>query len=165
MTDAVTVPDGYDVKVLVSWGDSLNLKPNWDSAGAMTKAIQERCYGAHTDGMHYFPFPGLLGNKRGLLVTNSEYCDPGLVCNTTSYATDTITQDMVDAQLAAHGVNVVTIGKQFFGKDRGEWEIERMSPFNRRITGYTPCKISGPAAGHDLLKTAADPPAPRCSAP
>ena len=157
MTDAITVPEGYDVKVLVSWGDSLNLKPNWDTAGAMTKAIQERCYGAHTDGMHYFPFPGPLGNKRGLLVTNSEYCDPGLVCNTTSYATDTISQDMVDAQLAAHGVNVVTIGKQFFGKDRGEWEIERLSPFNRRITGYTPCKVSGPAAGHPLLQTAADP--------
>lgn len=157
MVDKITVPDGYDVKVLVSWGDSLNKKPNWDTAGAMTKAIQEHCYGAHTDGMHYFPFPGPLGNKRGLLVTNSEYCDPGLVCNTTSYATATITQDMVDAQLAAHGVNVVTIGKQFFGKDKGEWEIERQSPFNRRITGYTPCKISGPAAGHALLQTAADP--------
>jgi len=157
MVDAITVPEGYSVKVLVSWGDSLNWKPNWDSAGEMTKAIQEHCYGAHTDGMHYFPFPGILSNKRGLLVTNSEYVDPGLVCNTSSYATDTITQDMVDAQLAAHGVNVVTIGKQFFGKDKGEWEIERRSPLNRRITGYTPCKISGPAAGHDLMKTANDP--------
>lgn len=157
MVDKITVPAGYDVKVLVSWGDSLNKKPNWDTAGAMTKAVQEHCYGAHTDGMHYFPFPGPLGNKRGLLVTNSEYCDPGLVCNTTSYATDTITKDMVDAQLAAHGVNVVTIGKQFFGKDKGEWEIERHSPLNRRITGYTPCRISGPAAGHALMKTDADP--------
>ncbi|MCU0811015.1 MAG: PhoX family phosphatase [Thiobacillaceae bacterium] len=156
MVDKVTVADGYDLKVLVSWGDSLNLKPNWDSAGEMTKMIQERSYGAHTDGMHYFPFPGPFGNKRGLLVTNSEYCDPGLVCDTTTYGTDTITQDMVDAQLAAHGVNVVTIGKQFFGKDKGEWEIERRSPFNRRITGYTPCKVSGPAAGHPLLQTDAD---------
>jgi secreted PhoX family phosphatase len=157
MVDKITVPDGYTVKVLVSWGDSLSLKPNWDPAGAMTKEIQEHCYGAHTDGMHYFAFPGGLGNTRGLLVTNSEYVDPGLVCNTITYGTDTITQDMVDAQLAGHGVNVVTIGKDFFGKDKGEWEIKRFSPFNRRITGYTPCKISGPAAGHALLQTAADP--------
>jgi secreted PhoX family phosphatase len=157
MIDKVTVPDGYTAKVLVAWGDSLNLQPNWSTVGAMTKAIQEHCYGAHTDGMHYFPFPGILGNVRGLLVTNSEYVDPGLVCDTTTYGTDTITQDMVDAQLAGHGVNVVTVGKQFFGKDKGEWEIERLSPLNRRITGYTPCKISGPAAGHPLMQTPADP--------
>jgi secreted PhoX family phosphatase len=157
MVDKVTVPEGYSVKVLVSWGDSLNLQPNWDTAGAMTRQIQERCYGAHTDGMHFFPFPGILGSKRGLLVTNSEYVDPGLVCNSVTYPTDVITQDMVDAQLAGHGVNVVTVGKDFFGKDKGEWEIKRFSPFNRRITGYTPCSISGPAAGHPLMRTDADP--------
>jgi len=31
------------------------------------------------------------------------------------------------------------------------------SPFNRRIHHNTPIIIDGPAAGHDLLKTDADP--------
>jgi uncharacterized protein len=37
------------------------------------------------------------------------------------------------------------------------WAIVLDSPMNRRITHLTPMKISGPAAGHDLLKTEADP--------
>jgi secreted PhoX family phosphatase len=158
--DAVTVPDGYDVKVLVSWGDSLTLAPNWNPAGAMDEATQLHCYGAHTDGMHYFPFPGPLGNIRGLLCTNSEYVDPPLLNNISPaslYPTAPLTLDMVRAQQAAHGVNVVAVGKDLIGKDRGEWEVIRYSPFNRRITGNTPCLISGPAAGNPLMQTAADP--------
>lgn len=154
MTDGVTVPDGYTAKVLVSWGDSLTMKPHWNTADAMDEETQLHCYGAHTDGMHYFPMPGPLGNWRGLLITNSEYCDPPLVNNITpaaAYNTVNITLDMVRAQQAAHGINIVMVNKK-----RGQWEINRHSPFNRRITGNTPCKISGPAAGHDLMKTADD---------
>jgi len=161
MTDGVTVPDGYAAKVLVSWGDSLTSAPHWDTVSPMDEATQLHCYGAHTDGMHYFPFPGFAGNKRGLLVTNSEYCDPAMVNGITPAAdyakpATVITLDMVRAQQAAHGVNIVTVGKKVLGNKRGQWEVVRQSPFNRRITGNTPCKISGPAAGHDLMKTAAD---------
>jgi hypothetical protein len=161
MTDRVTVPAGYSARVLVSWGDSLTAAAHWDTLGAMDEATQLRTFGAHNDGMHYFPFPasgkdkgnGKLGNTRGLLVANHEYCDPGLVCNSITYGTDTITADMVNAQLAAHGVSVVDVEK----KKKGEWDIKRPSGFNRRITGKTPCKISGPAAGHAMMQTAADP--------
>jgi uncharacterized protein len=108
--------------------------------------------------MHYFPFPqakSQQANSRGLLVTNSEYCDPGLVNNVkpwSNYATVTMTLDMVRAQQAAHGVNVVEVQEK-----NGTWSVRRGSAFNRRITGNTPCRISGPAAGHELMKTAADP--------
>jgi secreted PhoX family phosphatase len=37
------------------------------------------------------------------------------------------------------------------------WSVVLDSPFNRRITHNTPMRLSGPAAGSDLLKTAADP--------
>jgi len=37
------------------------------------------------------------------------------------------------------------------------WRVVVGSPFNRRITHLTPMRIAGPAAGHDLLKTEADP--------
>jgi secreted PhoX family phosphatase len=85
-------------------------------------------------------------------VSNHEYVDPGLVVNSTSYGTDVITKAMVDAQVAGHGVSVIEVRK--IG---GEMKVQRPSAFARRITGATPCIVSGPAAGHALLKTAADP--------
>jgi hypothetical protein len=155
--DAVTVPDGYTARVLVAWGDSLTSEPNWDPSGAMDEATQLHCYGAHTDGMHFFPFPAEDGSgpssTRGLLCTNSEYVDPGLVNNTLDYPNVALTLDMVRAQQAAHGVNIVKVKVN----GRGRWGIRRDSIYNRRITGNTPCRISGPAAGHALMKTAADP--------
>ncbi|SOD40460.1 PhoX family protein [Nitrosovibrio sp. Nv4] len=157
--DSVTVPAGYTARVLVAWGDSLTNGPHWDPASAMTEAVQLHAFGAHIDGMHLFPFPATgaagIANARGLLVTNHEYVDPPLVNNispASGYATTSITVDMVRAQQAAHGISVVEIWKK-----SGVWEVKRPSAFNRRITGNSACELSGPAAGHDLLKTAADP--------
>ena len=159
MTDAVTVPAGYSARVLVAWGDRLMAGAQWNPADPMDEATQLQAYGAHTDGMHYFPFPGAgkghVGNKRGLLVSNSEYVDPPLVNGITpasAYASAPLTLDMVRAQQAAHGVNVVKV-RQI----ARAWRVHRTSRFNRRITGNTPCAVSGPAAGHALLRTAADP--------
>jgi secreted PhoX family phosphatase len=39
----------------------------------------------------------------------------------------------------------------------GAWEVVRPSSYARRITANTPMRISGPAAGDTLLRTAADP--------
>jgi len=50
------------------------------------------------------------------------------------------------------GVNVMELREG----DNG-WEVVVDSPFNRRIHHNTPMTIGGPAAGHDLLKTDADP--------
>ncbi len=162
LIDAVSVPIGYTAQVFVAWGDALGLGANWDPSTAMTEAQQLGSYGAHTDGMHFFPFGrdfslgpiklDLGGNVHGLLVSNSEYNDTGLIHSTMSFATDAMTLDRVNTQLAAHGVNVVDalrVGKH--------WKVNRPSAFARRITGKTPMKISGPAAGHALLKTDADP--------
>ena len=153
-TDQVTVPPGYSAKTLIAWGDSLTSRNGWDPADAMTEATQLRCFGAHNDGMHYFP-DSMSGNTRGLLVINHEYCDPPLVNNVkpaASYATTKLTANMVKAQQAAHGVSVVRVVKR--GKN---WTVDRKSTYNRRITANTSCVISGPAAGHDAMKTAADP--------
>jgi secreted PhoX family phosphatase len=53
---------------------------------------------------------------------------------------------------AAHGVSVIEVER----KD-GRWDIVRPSPWARRITASTPIAVGGPAAGHRLLQTAADP--------
>jgi hypothetical protein len=159
MTDAVTVPAGYSARVLVAWGDRLTQGAQWNPADPMDEATQLQAYGAHTDGMHLFPFPvqgeSDLANERGLLVSNSEYVDPPLVNGITpasAYASAPLTLAMVRAQQAGHGVNVVEARRQ-----AGTWQVQRPSAFNRRITGNTVCELSGPAAGHALLRTAADP--------
>lgn len=155
MTDAVTVPSGYTAKVLIAWGDSLTAAPHWDTADTMDEATQLHSFGAHSDGIHFSPFPGNLGNSRGLLVAGNEYCDPALVNNikpASSYRTVSLTLEMVRAQQAAHGVSIVTVQRE-----KGAWGVVSQSPFNRRITGNTLCRLSGPASGHDLMTTSADP--------
>jgi secreted PhoX family phosphatase len=161
MTDGITVPSGYTAKTFIAWGDAIGkagpqASTHWDPATPMTAARQMTTWGSHNDGMHLFPFPvtgaGGITNDRGLLVSNHEYVDPGLVHSTMTYGTDVITKDMVDTQLAAHGVSVIEVRK-----NNGEMKVQRPSAFARRITGATPCTVSGPAAGHALLKTAADP--------
>ena len=150
MTDVVTVPEGYTARVLVAWGDSLNNQPNWNPSYAMDEATQLHSYGAHTDGMHFFG-----NNKSGVLVTNSEYVDPPLINAikpSSAYATTAITLEMVRVQQAAHGVNVLEIGIESRENNKN-WQINRQSKLNRRITGNTPCLISGPAAGNAMLKT------------
>ena len=154
MTDVVTVPKGYTARVLVAWGDSLNNQPNWNPSYAMDEATQLHSYGAHTDGMHFFG-----NNKSGVLVTNSEYVDPPLINAikpSSAYATTAITLEMVRVQQAAHGVNVLEIGAES-RKNNKNWQINRQSKLNRRITGNTPCLISGPAAGNEMLKTDFEP--------
>ncbi len=156
--DAVRVPYGYSASVLVAWGDPIDGGPAWDPATPMTEGEQVRAFGAHTDGMHYFPYPGPWGNERGLLAVNNEYCDPPLVNGIApapvySDPATTISLPMVRAQQAAHGVSIVDVAR----RKHGGWRVVRRSPFNRRITGNTPCRISGPAAGHELMRTADDP--------
>ena len=62
------------------------------------------------------------------------------------------TADDVRKDKAAHGVSVMEVARS-----GGKWQVVKDSPFNRRITADTPMDITGPAAGHDLLKTGADP--------
>jgi uncharacterized protein len=161
--DAVSVPTGYTAKTLIAWGDAIGVSGpaaliNHDHADPLpiTAARQNTTFGQHNDGMHFFAFPaagtGGVSNTRGLLVVNHEYVDPGLHANTPTYGTIVITKALVDAQVAAHGVSVMEVRKT-----GGEWSVVKPSPFARRITGETPMRISGPAAGADAMKTAADP--------
>ncbi|MDH4391776.1 MAG: PhoX family phosphatase [Aquabacterium sp.] len=163
--DAVSVPPGYTARTLIGWGDAIGVpgpaalvSHDHSSAQPITAAVQNTTFGQHNDGMHFFPFPAIgaagVSSDRGLLVVNHEYVDPGLHANTATYADPlfTITKALVDAQVAAHGVSVVELRRQ-----GGQWGVVRPSAFARRITGATPMTISGPAAGADAMKTAADP--------
>ena len=148
--DTVVIPPGYTARVLIAWGDPLSDGPAFLPDAANSAADQERQWGMHNDGLHFFPLSGGgAGMRRGLLVQNHEYTDDGLlfpdgVADWTAAKTA--------KSLAAHGVSVIELRR---GQDG--WRVARPSRFARRVTGATPITPGGPAAGHPLLQTSADP--------
>ncbi len=153
VADTVSVPAGYTVQALAAWGEPAGL--SGESAafkfdGSNSAAEQETQLGMHHDGIHFFKHPlDPASNTSGLLVMNHEYTDDGLL-HADGMATWNA-QKVRKAQ-AAHGVSVIEVES----KD-GRWDIVRPSPWARRVTANTPMSFGGPAAGHALLQTQADP--------
>ena len=160
--DEVAVPAGYTASAFLPWGTPiLGSYPAYVPGspplvpGGNTAADQAQQMGSDHDGMHYFPLErGPRGSERGLLVVNHEAVQESyLHTGTTTPPTRAqYTADMVRKSQYAHGVAVVEIAR----KDDGEWEVVR-GRYNRRITPLTPMEMSGPAAGHRLVRTSADP--------
>jgi secreted PhoX family phosphatase len=150
--DQPTVPPGYLMQTLLRWGDPiLPGAPPFDST-AQSAAAQRGQFGYNNDYVGYFPLPpGSDVSDHGLLVVNHEYTSPELMF--ADYGLDKVTREQMEIQLAAHGLSVVEIRLQ----PDGAWQVVRSSPYNRRITGGTPIRLSGPAAGHPWLRTTADP--------
>ncbi|MBL8346647.1 MAG: PhoX family phosphatase [Rubrivivax sp.] len=151
--DTVVVPEGYSAQVFAAWGESVGL-PGEDHAfsfdASNTAAQQEAQMGMHHDGIHFFRHPMKADNPAaGLLVMNHEYADDGLL-HPDGMATWNA-QKVRKAQ-AAHGVAVIEVEQQ-----AGRWTIVKPSRWARRITANTPMALGGPAAGHALMQTAADP--------
>ncbi|MCI4665345.1 MAG: PhoX family phosphatase [Neomegalonema sp.] len=145
--DAVTVPAGYKVDILVRWGDPLwSDAPEFDHATRGTAASQERAFGDNTDGMDVFSHQG-----KTLLVVNNEYTNRSIIWGANPDQKAANDDDIAKGMLA-HGVSVVEIAPV-----DGAWRLVKDSPFNRRITPKSEMELTGPAAGHDLLKTDADP--------
>lgn len=147
--DSVTVPEGYTADVLHAWGDPVSEGPPFRPDAGNSATEQEQQAGMHHDGLHYFPLPqGSDNSTRGLLAVNHEYVDDGLLHGS---GMDPWTAEKVAKSQAAHGVGIVEVAR------RGDrWAVVRPSPLARRITARTPIGFSGPAAGHALMRTAAD---------
>ncbi len=145
--DSVVVPEGYSAKVLIAWGDPVSNGPAFKQDASNTSADQELQWGMHNDGLAYFP---IRGSQRGLLVQNHEYMDDLILFPD---GTANWTPEKTRKALAAHGVGIIEIE---FSRGGG-WRVIRPSKYARRITGYTPMKIAGPAAGERRLRTSADP--------
>lgn len=145
--DTVTVAEGYNWHVVAQWGDRLwSQSEDFDEATRGTGASQEMAFGDNNDGMSLFSHQG-----RSILVVNNEYVNRRIIYGNRDSRLPENADDVRKGK-AAHGVSVAEIEE----KD-GRWQIVRDSKFNRRITADTPMEITGPARGHDLLKTAADP--------
>lgn len=150
-----TLPPGYRSQVVVRWGD-----PIFPDAPAFDVAHQHpeharRQFGINNDYTAFLPLPfGSERSDHGLLVVNHEYPNPHLMfpgLDVSRIAQD-ITRDQVDICMAACGVSIVEIKRV-----SDEWRVVPASNHNRRITAETPMRISGPAAGHLRMRTAADP--------
>jgi secreted PhoX family phosphatase len=132
------VAEGYDMQVVIRWGDPLLADaPAFDPAN-LTAAGQEKQFGYNNDYLGLYPLP--LGSKTGdrfLLVANHEYVNPNLI-----FAKfDKPTREQVEVEMAAVGGAVVEIARE-----GGAWKAVGGSKLARRISANTPMEISGPAA-------------------
>ncbi|MEF7613408.1 PhoX family phosphatase [Aquincola sp. MAHUQ-54] len=150
--DTITVPAGYKHAVFCRWGDPLFPEsPAWKPDATNTAADQALQFGDNHDGMHFFP----LGNSstEGLLVMNHEYINPeffftpGVQSGATPWSLEQVRKGQ-----HAHGVSVAHVKLT-----NGNWQVVIPSPYNRRIHVNTAMAITGPARGHALMQTSADP--------
>ena len=147
--DDVLVPPGYTARVLNRWGDPVGVAgamPAFKSDGSNSAEEQALQAGMHHDGIAYYP---LDGSRRGLLAINHEYTDDGLLHPD---GMKTWSAEKVRKSQAAHGVSIIEVQADTQG-----WRQVLPSRYARRITAATPMRISGPAAGHAMMRTAADP--------
>lgn len=143
----VHVPEGYDWQVLVRWGDPLFEDVTaFDNAVGGAAGDADRVFGENTDGMELFAV-----GERHLIAVNHEYVNRDV---NLPQRMDGAPENLEDVRKLQNlqGVTVMEVSQGAEG-----WQVVKDSPYTRRITQLTPMRISGPAAGHDLLKTKADP--------
>ncbi|RUX44949.1 PhoX family phosphatase, partial [Mesorhizobium sp. M7A.F.Ca.CA.002.09.1.1] len=154
------VAPGYDADVLLRWGDPLFAdSPDFDPTKQSAEA-QAKQFGYNNDYVGYIPIDG--SAEHGLLVVNHEYTNPHLMFpgivkivekdGKKSAEVAPLSKEQVDVEMAAHGGTIVEIRKT-----SGKWQVVRDGKLNRRITSNTEMALAGPVAGHDRVKTNADP--------
>lgn len=148
--DTVTVPAGYSQNVVVRWGEPiLRGAPAFD-ADRQTAAAQAGQFGYNNDFLALLPLPGERG--RQILVANHEYTDEVLMFR--GYDAAAPTREQVEIAWAAHGLSAVVVEEN---KKNGALTVVPRHHLNRRVTATSEFRLTGPAAGSDLLKTSADP--------
>lgn len=149
------IATGYDADVLIRWGDKVLAEtPDFDPV-KQTPDAQARQFGYNNDFLGYIPLDGR--SDHGLLVVNHEYTNaelmfPGYGPRDRSGIFPNVTLALVNIEKMAHGGSVLEIKRE-----GGKWKVVEGSKYARRITAETEMAISGPAAGHALMKTKAEP--------
>ncbi|MFD6098422.1 PhoX family protein [Nocardiopsis flavescens] len=148
--DKVTVPGGYDHHVIVRWGDAvLPDAPGFDVENQTAEA-QSKQFGYNCDYVGFHQIDG----DRGLLWVNHEYTNENIMFRGYTNG-DEADVEHIRVAIQAHGGSIVELERE--GRT-GKWVLaggERR--YNRRVTGNSPTVLTGPVAGHDLVKTAEDP--------
>lgn len=155
------VAEGYNADILLRWGDKVFAdSPDFDPM-KQSAAAQARQFGYNNDYVGFIPLDS--NPDRGLLVVNHEYTNAELMFpNWATIGKDgegkdkvmmgEFTKELVDIEMAAHGGTVIEIKRE-----NGKWVPVLDGRMNRRITLDTEMTMTGPVAGHDRVKTNADP--------
>ncbi len=154
--DTHHVPEGYEVQVLIRWGDPvLPGAPAYDPRHQSATG-QRLQFGYNNDFIGLHPLPiGSTAGDRFLMVVNHEYTNSNLMLPGIGEGREArlrADHAQVEIEMAAHGGSVIEIAR-----DGRRWKVVDGSRYARRIDATTPMRIAGPAAGSDRLKTSADP--------
>jgi secreted PhoX family phosphatase len=167
--DAFVLADGYRYNLIARWGDSVVTgthdfdtrrlaADDWLDADAAS--AQDRQFGTNADAVAYFS--QVSGRAaRGLVCVNHEYTNAeliwpghrgaGMKLEARTAWLDKHPNAVAFLQ-AALGVTVM----QLYRDSQG-WQRQLSARENRRITARTAMDIHGPARGHQLMRTNADP--------
>jgi secreted PhoX family phosphatase len=147
--DALTVPNGYRWTPILRWGDPLFADSPDFNPEAPDAHAQELQFGYNTDFLAIMDIDRL--GRSALLCCNHEFTNRAIMFPpATSEAEE---REAFKATMAAQGFTVVELERPAL---RQPWRYVRGAPRNRRITAYTGFTLTGPAAGSDLVRTAAD---------
>ncbi len=148
--EGIQVPPGYKAQVLLRQGDPIKAGAPEYNPVTQTGEQQEQQFGTDADFISFMPLPlGSKSSTRGLLGVNHEnhraaICFPG--------NPKQLTRQQAEVQVAAQGFSITEIAKE-----GNQWRVVKDSRYNRRISGNAPMRIAGPAAGHERMRTNADP--------
>ncbi|ALD64595.1 phosphatase [Arthrobacter sp. LS16] len=147
--DTMTVPEGYDWHSIIRWGDPLfKRSPEFDAQNQTARKQAEQ-FGYNCDYLDIIV--DKYSGRTGVLVANHEYTNEDMM-----FDADWFEANKDEARriaMNAHGFSVVEVSRK---KNDKKWTYVQGGERNRRITMQTEFTVDGPAAGSDLLKTAAD---------
>lgn len=147
------VPQGYIADIVLRWGDHLfdDSAPDFDPY-AQSETDQLGRFGYNNDYIGFVPLDN--DPTRGLLCVNHEFTSTRLMFPSIAKGfPGSLTREHALIEMAAQGGSVVELRYE-----RDRWVPVIGSRFNRRITAHkTPMQITGPAAGHERLRTSVDP--------
>lgn len=146
--DVVVTPAGYDQSVVIRWGDPLFADSPTFNPLAQTGAAQQKQFGYNNDYLGVIELPG----RELLLVVNHEYTSDDMIHP--GWDPENPTRQQTEVSWAAHGLTVVAV--------RPDRSTGALTPIvghrlNRRFHTTSEFAITGPAAGHPLMRTSADP--------
>ena len=150
LNENIAVAKNYKTQVLVRWGDPIFDDAKEFNPLLQTKDSQLKQFGFNNDFIGFVSHPDSdKSSTHGLLVVNHEYTNPSMMFPG-SPLSHTLNLQQTEVDITAHGLSVVEIQQ---APNTQQWQINKSSRYNRRITPETPMEMTGPAKGSDRLKT------------